>query len=91
MPTIASMFKKQGREEGIEQGIKKGSEVEIEERRERLVKGILMLMQSKFQNLPMSIEEKITSVRDLSTLETLMEQAIESESIVQFQQKMESI
>ncbi len=71
MPTIADMYREQGREEG-------------------LVKGITKLLRSKFDNLPLPLEERIHSVHDLSALETIMDIAIESETLDEFQQKMES-
>ncbi len=79
MPTVADMFREQGREEGLEQGC------------EELAKGILKLLQSKFHDLPQSTKERITSVHELSILAELMDVAIESESLSQFQNQMHTI
>ncbi len=78
MPTIADMLREEGREEALEEG------------RKRLVNTLFKLVQSKFGEVPIAIEERITSVRDLSTLESIIDAAFQSESIDQLQKQMES-
>jgi len=84
MPTIADKFIQQGLEQGRKQGREEGLE-------EGLVKMIQKLVRSKFHDFPSSLQEKITSIHDLSTLEKIMDLAIESESLAQFQKEVESI
>jgi predicted transposase/invertase (TIGR01784 family) len=83
MPTVADKLIRQGREEGREEGLEEGIEI-------GLAKGIIKVLQAKFSNFPQTMEAKILAVRELSTLEAIMDIAIQAESLDQFEQQLES-
>ena len=72
MPSIADMLHEKGREEGREEG------------RQQLIRGILKLLQVKFQQLPETLRDKIIEIRDQTVLDAVMDHAVTAESLQQF-------
>ena len=72
--TAAEVLVAQGIEQGIEQGKAQGRQ-----------EAILRLLRLRFQNVPETLTNRITSIESLSDLDTLLEQAITAQSLDEIQ------
>ena len=84
--TAAEVLVAQGIEQGIEQGKAQGIEQGIEQgKAQGRQEAILRLLRLRFQNVPETLTNRITSIESLSDLDTLLEQAITAQSLDEIQ------
>ncbi len=80
MPYMTSVERigiEKGIEQGIEHGILQGAR-----------KAVLKVLEARFKEVPAAIEEKVNTIEDAATLDTLLEQAVKIESLEAFSKSL---
>ena len=72
--TTAEFLREQGREQGKAEGREEG-------KAEGKQDAVLKLLQFRFQNVPETLSREISNIHNLSHLDTLLEQAMNAQSL----------
>jgi hypothetical protein len=83
------VWREEAREEGREEGIAEGRE-EGKEQGERVKarQAVLRVLELRFKSIPMSIRKSIESYTDLIALDSLLQAAVECQSVEQFKESL---